>query len=64
MAKLVSSNSVFSGKVIDVAVETHEMPGGRQAEFEIIRHPGGAAVLPEMPDGSLLLIRQFRPENL
>ena len=61
MTKRVSSNSVYSGKVLDVAVETHEMPCGRLSEFEIIRHPGGAAVLPLLPDGRLLLIRQFRP---
>ena len=37
------------------------MPDGRQSSFEIIRHPGGAAVLPVLPDGRVLLIRQFRP---
>lgn len=52
---------VFSGRVLDVGVEEHEMPDGRVARFEIIRHPGGAAVLPVLPDGRLLLIRQFRP---
>jgi ADP-ribose pyrophosphatase len=61
MKKILSRQSVFSGRVLDVAVERHRMPDGRQADFEIIRHPGGAAVLPVLPDGRVLLIRQFRP---
>ena len=61
MPKIVSRETVFAGRVLDVAVEKHEMPDGRQSDFEIIRHPGGAAILPVLPDGRLLLIRQFRP---
>ena len=61
MKGILSRQSVFAGRVLDVAVEKHRMPDGRQADFEIIRHPGGAAVLPVLPDGRLLLIRQFRP---
>jgi ADP-ribose pyrophosphatase len=61
MTQILSRVSVFAGRVLDVAVEDHSMPDGRQASFEIIRHPGGAAILPVMPDGRVLLIRQFRP---
>ena len=61
MKKILSRQSVFAGRVLDVAVEKHRMPDGRHADFEIIRHPGGAAVLPVLPDGRVLLIRQFRP---
>jgi len=32
---------VFRGRVIDVGVEVVELPNGRLAELEIIRHPGG-----------------------
>ncbi|MEJ2470098.1 MAG: NUDIX hydrolase [Desulfuromonadales bacterium] len=53
--------TVFAGHVLDVGIETHAMPDGRSAAFEIIRHPGGAAVLPVFDDGRVLLIRQFRP---
>ena len=37
------------------------MPDNRESSFEIIHHPGGAAALPILEDGRLLLIRQFRP---
>jgi ADP-ribose pyrophosphatase len=61
MPKTISRESIYVGRVLDVAVEKHEMPDGRKSTFEIIRHPGGAAVLPVLPDGRILLIRQFRP---
>lgn len=61
MTKMISCDKVYSGRVLDVGIEQHEMPDGRVASFEIIRHPGGAAVLPVLADGRILLIRQFRP---
>jgi ADP-ribose pyrophosphatase len=61
MTKLISRETVFAGRVLDVGVEQHQMPNGKRSSFEIIRHPGGAAILPVLSDGRLLLIRQFRP---
>ena len=61
MSTIISSEKVYKGRILDVAVEKHAMPNGRQSNFEIIRHPGGAAVLPILPDGRVMLIRQFRP---
>ena len=61
MPTIISSDKVYQGRILDVALEKHAMPDGRQSNFEIIRHPGGAAVLPVLPDGQILLIKQFRP---
>jgi ADP-ribose pyrophosphatase len=61
MSTILSSEKVYRGRILDVALEKHVMPDGRQSNFEIIRHPGGAAVLPVLPDGQVLLIQQFRP---
>lgn len=52
---------IFSGRVVSLSVEEHRLPDGRRAAFEIVRHPGGAAVLPVLADGRLVLINQFRP---
>jgi len=51
----------FAGRFIRVSLEEHSLPDGRRGAFEIVRHPGGAAVLPILDDGRVLLIRQFRP---
>jgi ADP-ribose pyrophosphatase len=56
-----SDDTIFQGRIISLAVEEHRLPDGRSARFEIVRHPGGAAVLPVLPDGRLVLIRQWRP---
>jgi len=52
---------VFVGRVLDVGEELHLLPNGRRAIFEVIRHPGGAAVLPVLTDNRIVLIRQYRP---
>lgn len=52
---------IFDGRVVSLAMEEHALPDGRRAVFEIVRHPGGAAVLPVLGDGQVVLLRQFRP---
>lgn len=58
---MIDKDDIFSGRVIEVGLETHKMPDGRQSTFEVVRHPGGAAILPVLADGRVLLIQQFRP---
>lgn len=52
---------IFEGRIIALNREEHELPDGRRAIFEMVRHPGGAAILPLLDDGRIILIRQFRP---
>lgn len=57
----MSGQDPFRGRIVTLRIETHRLPDGRTADFEVVRHPGGAAVLPILPDGRLVLIRQLRP---
>ncbi|MBJ6725439.1 NUDIX hydrolase [Geomesophilobacter sediminis] len=52
---------IFHGLVVDV--EQMDVMIGNQGwyTYQIVRHPGGAAVLPVHEDGSVTLIRQLRP---
>ncbi len=52
---------IYNGRILDLARETHSMPDQRESCFEIVQHPGGAAALPVLEDGRLILINQFRP---
>lgn len=52
---------LYSGRILRLMREAHTLPNGRVSLFEIVHHPGGAAVLPFLPDGRVVLIRQFRP---
>jgi ADP-ribose pyrophosphatase len=52
---------IFTGPVF--AIEQMEVRIGAKGchTFQVIRHPGGAGVLPVHDDGSVTLIRQLRP---
>jgi 8-oxo-dGTP pyrophosphatase MutT (NUDIX family) len=56
----VDVTHVFTGRVIEVNIERVELPNGTTASLEIIRHPGGAAVLALDAGNRVCLLRQFR----
>lgn len=51
---------VFAGKIIRLNLETAALPDGREAELEIVRHPGGAVIVAVDVDKRVCLIRQYR----
>ena len=59
--KSYNHTTIFNGLVIDIEqMEVEIGPRGRHT-YQIIRHPGGAGVLPVHDDGTISLIRQLRP---
>jgi len=36
------------------------LPDGRESSRELVLHPGAVAILPILPDGKILLVRQYR----
>lgn len=52
---------VFSGLVISIEQMEVEIGANGRHTYQVIRHPGGAAVLPVHDDGTVSLIRQLRP---
>ncbi len=56
----MADRRVFTGKVIEVNLETARLPNGRDCELEIVRHPGGAAALAVDRDHRVCLLRQYR----
>ena len=57
---LLKVQTVFTGRVITVNVETVRLPNGHVADLEIIHHPGGAAIVALDAEQRVCLIRQFR----
>jgi len=51
---------VFRGKIIEVSVEKTTLPNGKIMELEIVRHPGGAAVVTIDDQQRVCLLKQFR----
>lgn len=58
--KLITSESVFKGRAVNLRVDTVEMPDGRRTTREIVEHPQCVAMVPIDEDGDVLLVRQFR----
>jgi ADP-ribose diphosphatase len=56
----VELKPIYQGKVIDLNLETIELPNKHLCELEIVRHPGGAAALALDDTDRVCLLRQFR----
>ena len=51
---------IYEGRVIKVSVDTVELPNGMRVPLEIVRHPGGAAVVAIDAQDRVCLLRQYR----
>jgi ADP-ribose pyrophosphatase len=60
VAKILRSEIIYKGPVFGVRRDEVLEPGGVRAIREVITHPGSVVVLPVLPDGRILLIRQYR----
>ncbi len=58
--KTISSETVYSGHVINVRVDTVEMPDGKTAFRDIAEHPGGVGVLALTEDNKIIMVKQYR----
>jgi ADP-ribose pyrophosphatase len=62
---LISTERRYTGRVINLDVDTVKFPDGSTGTLEMVRHPGASAVVPFLddpgdPDPRILLLRQFR----
>ncbi|MHB8258481.1 MAG: NUDIX domain-containing protein [Acidiferrobacterales bacterium] len=51
---------IYEGRIITVSREVVQLPNGRTGEFEVVRHPGGAAAVALDRDERVCLLRQYR----
>lgn len=51
---------IYDGRVIKVSVDTVDLPNGMRIPLEIVRHPGGAAVVALDAQNRVCLLRQYR----
>ena len=60
LEKKVSSEDIFDGTLLHVKRDTVELPNGNLATREWIKHPGASAVIPVLPNGDIILVKQYR----
>ena len=61
----LSTRRVYTGRVLNLDIDTVRFPNGTAGELEMIRHPGASAVVPFLSDPAgddpqVMLIRQYR----
>ena len=59
-AEILSSEMVYQGRVFGLRRDEVVEPSGVRATREVITHPGSVVVLPVLPDGRIVMIRQYR----
>lgn len=57
---LAERKEIYAGRVIQVSIDTVDLPNGARVPLEIVRHPGGAAAVAIDAGNRVCLLRQFR----
>ena len=57
----ISQTLIYQGRVFALHDEVYESPDGERFDRQIVRHSGAVAVVPLHEDGTVTLIRQYRP---
>ena len=58
--KKISERCVSKGNALSFYECEMSLPDGAKANWDLVHHPGGAAVLPIDDDGKAILVRQYR----
>jgi ADP-ribose pyrophosphatase len=58
--ELIRRERLFEGRIFDVERDRLREEDGSEIVREVVRHPGGAGILPLHADGRVTLVRQYR----
>lgn len=58
--KNISSKDIYQGNFLKYQVDEVVLPNGDKSVRDVVRHPGAVAILPILPDGRILFVRQYR----
>lgn len=58
--KTLESKRVFEGKLVNLRVDTVELPDGKTSTREVVEHRGAVAIVPMLDHEKIVLVRQFR----
>src|SRR4029077_11163112 len=59
-AKILKSEIIYEGKAFGVRRDELIEPTGVRTIREVVTHPGSVVVLPVLPDGKIVMVRQYR----
>jgi len=58
--KTIGSKPIYQGRVVNLRVDTVELPNGRTSTREVIEHKGAVAIVPMLDRETVILVKQFR----
>ena len=58
--KTLATERKYTGKIISVDLLDIELPDGRKAKREVIRHGNAVAIIARRPDGKFVFVKQYR----
>ena len=58
--RTLRSERIYEGKIINLRVDTVELPSGKKTKREIIEHAGCTAIVALDSENNVLLVRQYR----
>lgn len=58
--KTLKEELVYQGDYLTIVNSTVELPNGKQAKRDMIKHPGAVAILAFIDDERILMVEQFR----
>lgn len=59
--KRIKRELVYKGSILDIYKDSMEFANGRREEWDTVHHRmGAAAILPVLPDGRIVMVRQYR----
>jgi ADP-ribose pyrophosphatase len=60
MEQVLQTDEIYRGRKIGLRVDQVRMADGRETTREVVFHPGAVAIVPLLPDGRVIMIRQYR----
>jgi ADP-ribose pyrophosphatase len=51
---------IYEGKILNLRIDTVELPDKKYSKREIVEHPGGVAIVPITNDNNIILVKQYR----
>lgn len=57
---LISSETIASGSMLTVKRDLVRLPNGNTSHREYVMHPGAVVIVPILPNGNIVLEKQFR----
>ncbi len=58
--KTMKCDKIYEGKIVNLRIDTVELPDKKYSKREIVEHPGGVGVVAIKDDGNILLVKQYR----